>query len=412
MLRKKEKTDESRGETPRRQTQRNSARRALFSKPRKLVQMLTWSWDKDWQSKMAKSRLPVSVTIAVKVPWIGIKTCKICMAQSETLSELVAHLKQTHRPRKIVFVCSKCAGTYNTMIQATNHFPKCGIQRKSRVTTGEHKCDLCSCSFSRKSGLTNHVKSKHSETFFAIRKMDGNGKCGRKSLWTTNEVAYLQSLIKSEGSGKASYLKAEQHLGGRFSLEQIRLKCKALRARDRRNLKSNAPPELPNLTDFECPLPTVKSPVMVKKTLEKCLHKQEEKDGFLSPTTSCPKAVNKYVKQLIKRIGMKSIGSCSVRKKWCPSLTKRRMYAKTQRMYTKDKAKTARWILDGNKNITCTVERSLVHETYRNIWEAPEEYKGLGQFGLLPAAEISPFCYPISPEETLGAPERPQVPTG
>lgn len=150
--------------------------------------MLIWSWDKDWRSKMAKSRLPASVTIGIKVPWVDTKACKICMAEAETISGLVTHLRKTHRPRKIVFVCGKCAGTYNTLLQATSHFPKCVIPQKNKAAAGENRCDLCSRSFSRKSGLTIHVKSKHSGAYFTEVQMSevAGSLCGQQTRWITS----------------------------------------------------------------------------------------------------------------------------------------------------------------------------------------------------------------------------------
>lgn len=60
-------------------------------------------------------------------------------------------------------------------------------------------------------------------------------------MWAADKVDYLRKLITSEGSGRKTYQKAERHLGGRFSVEQILLKCKALQAKDRKNPKSSAP---------------------------------------------------------------------------------------------------------------------------------------------------------------------------
>lgn len=127
-------------------------------------------------------------------------------------------------------------------------------------------------------------------------------KCGRKSVWAADKVDYLRKLITSEGSSRKTYQKAERHLGGRFSVEQILLKCKALRAKDRKNPKSSAPLNLPDLSDLEFPLPAVEVRTTVKKILKKYLYKKEEREGFLSPRTSCPKTINTYVRRLIKLI--------------------------------------------------------------------------------------------------------------
>lgn len=68
------------------------------------------------------------------------------------------------------------------------------------------------------------------------------------------------------------------------------------------------------------------------------------------------------------------------------------MYRRTQPLYNKSRADAGKWVLGRNESSICIIKPGLVQKTYQAIWEAKDEFKGIGQFGLLPKEEMPPFC--------------------
>lgn len=215
MLRKKAQVDASMGETPRRQNQKGKVRKALFPKQKPMAGMLIWSWDKDWKNKMAKSQLPISVTIGLKIPWDKTKNCKICTTETSGLRGMIQHLQRAHKPRKMVYVCGRCAGTYSTLAQASSHYPKCGAPRKKKFTGGEYKCDFCPNTFSTKSGMTNHIRCKHSVAYLTEPQRSGKMAVSGRATWKSGEVEYLRDLMASKGSAKKCLSRSGTTPGGK-----------------------------------------------------------------------------------------------------------------------------------------------------------------------------------------------------
>ncbi len=80
---------------------------------------------------------------------------------------------------------------------------------------------------------------------------------------------------------------------------------------------------------------------------------------------------------------------------------KRSCYKSLQDQYQEDRPGAARWILDRKIKATCPIDPVATERAYKNIWEAQDDFRGLGQFGLLPETNNGVLYGPITPLEVL-----------
>lgn len=146
-------------------------RRTLFPSKKEKSGVLLFSWDKDWRKpQRLRGRLPPSVSVGLRAPWTG-QACTLCKVLLPTLKAALLHFTKTHRPRKVLFVCSKCARTYRTAENLSRHTPKCVHKRV--VSTGRVvPCLLCPARFSSR-GISLHLRSKHPVEYFGGLKGPG-----------------------------------------------------------------------------------------------------------------------------------------------------------------------------------------------------------------------------------------------
>lgn len=73
-----------------------------------------------------------------------------------------------------------------------------------------------------------------------------------------------------------------------------------------------------------------------------------------------------------------------------------------QTLFLKRRAQLAHYILTGQSNATCRIDPTTVYNTYQKIWQANDNFKGLGQFANLPlSAQPNPLDTPITALEVL-----------
>uniref|UniRef100_A0A3Q3MZ22 Reverse transcriptase domain-containing protein n=1 Tax=Mastacembelus armatus TaxID=205130 RepID=A0A3Q3MZ22_9TELE len=330
--------------------------------------------------------------------------CKFCHAELETGNDAVKHMKQVHRPWRVLLICSKCSGTYSTLPRVLTHIPKCGVSRK--MTEGSFKCTHCTGAFTSKRGLSLHARRKHL----------GSGVCEAPSqletshshsnrIWGIEETETLKDLIKLKG-GQPGFLEEARKALPKFSKTQIRHKYKYLKRKapsDGDLLPAPKAMDQMDLDQLKAPLPAADTVAVVKDTLLDCLVHSETTPG-LPPINDTPESLNNYVGELLRKLGTgKRAGQRLLgRRKAVRNRKRMRIRAKYRHMqwlYEKKKSSAAKLILDGVNHLECQIDPRLVAGTYRSVWEAEDSYMNLGGFGNIPQVDNSLLCQPVSPEE-------------
>lgn len=127
----------------------------------------------------------------------------------------------------------------------------------------------------------------------------------------------------------------------------------------------------------------------------------------LNPLTSTASTVNRFLKKWMKKLAPAQPKRLLVARprrslaKLGAKVRGRQRYRSMQKAWVRNRKDVARGILDGGGAVECTLKAHLLMKTYRNIWEKPDVFRGLGQFGLLPLIDNGPLCVPISPAEVL-----------
>lgn len=367
--------------------------------------MIFLSTEKGWKPKRASKGLPSTVMVGLRVPWL-VQPCRLCAVSLGSVSAAQTHLRKAHKPRVILFICGKCAGTHKTPHRAVCHATKCGATRSGAGTITGYACDTCPKSFSSQRGLTTHQKRKHLGLY--VSKAGARTAKATDGGWTQAELATLER-VHSDLGGKSGFLEAAVLALPHYTKAQIQQKWKSLRRlRSETADKSPAAAALAELPDLSEELPPRAPVALVKEHLTKTLQVNSA-DG-VSPLTSSCKEINGYLRKVLARLrtrgrarivstGMKTWSDRQKRLKQ----DKRLRYKNVQTLYRSNRSSAARLVLDGREQTTCRIDPKLISETYKGIWERDDNFLGLGQFASLPEADNSSLCPPISPAEALQA---------
>lgn len=302
---------------------------------------------------MTGGPLPNSVSVGVRVPWRP-QQCALCPKTLVTAREALSHIKRSHSVRQCLVICKICAMTRPSLGSAVTHASKCGAKRA--VVAGRpalYPCDFCPKSFSTKGGLSLHRRCKHTSV-------------------------YVEGTRAS--AGKPAKRRKASTAGISLNIDLSHLEV--------------APPDVP--------------PVRVlKPALLEALRGLDHVPGPLNPLTSSAATVNRVLKKWIRKLAPaqpKRRPIVNRRRPLGKSVTRvggRLRYRSIQRIYSRNHRDVARRVLDGEKVVLCALDVDLVARTYRNIWEKPDSFRSLGQFGVLPLIDNGPLCVPISPAEVL-----------
>eukprot|EP00064_Thunnus_orientalis_P024050 superscaffoldBa00009804_g24320 len=357
------------------------ARRALFPAGKR-AGMIFLSTEKGWKPKRASRGLPSTVMVGLRVPWL-VQPCRLCAASLGSVRAAQTHLRKAHKPRVILFICGKCAGTHKTPHRAACHAAKCGATRSGAGTITGFACDTCPKSFSSQRGLTAHQRRKHLGLY--VSKVGARTVKATNGGWTQAELATLER-VHSDLGGKSGFLEAAVLALPHYTKAQIQRKWRSLRRlRSKTADKSPAAVALVELPDLSEELPPRAPVALVKEHLTKTLQVNSA-DG-VSPLTSSCKAINDYLRKVLARLrtrgharivstGMKTWSDRQKRLK----KDKRLRYKNMQTLYRSNRSSAARLVLDGREQTTCRIDPKLVTETYKGIWERDDSFLSLGQF--------------------------------
>ncbi len=251
-----------------------------------------------------------------------------------------------------------------------------------------------------------HRRSKHTEIHFKELRLAGTTTKRPRGLWGEKEVAYLTKLLKEKVGDPGLYDEAQKHLGA-FTRRQIIGKCKQLKqlpighpTTPQGTLEGSTL----NLTGLLEPLPPQSPSRTAKRILDETLS-STVKAGCISPRTADPRLINSYVKKMVRVMTKGMVKKENRRLKSLPPNPtiniKKARYRAFQKLYCNDRPGAARWVLDGKIKATCTIDQGIVEMTYKKIWGASDDFRGLGQFGLLPEANNGVLYGPITPSEVL-----------
>lgn len=353
ILRKREDLLVSPLSSPRRRLARGSARRALFPGARPPTGLIFLSYDRGWR-RGTGGPLPSSVSIGVRIPWCT-QPCVLCPKVLVTAREALSHIKRSHNVRQCLVICKKCAMTRPSLGSAVTHTNRCGVRRSmvaNRPTP--FPCDLCPKAFPTKRGLSLHQRRKHSNDYMEKAKSSTRRPAKRRKV-STADVPLNIDLSHLE----------------------------------------TAPPDVAPIN-------------VMKPALLEALGGLDPDSWPFNPLTSSAATVNRVLKKWIKKLAPAQPRRMLIFNRKRPlgkTATKvggRLRYRSIQRLYARSRKDVATRVLDDREVVSCTLEAGLVTRTYRNIWEKPDSFRGLGQFGVLPSVDNSTLCTSISPAEVLG----------
>uniref|UniRef100_A0A4W6FV19 ribonuclease H n=1 Tax=Lates calcarifer TaxID=8187 RepID=A0A4W6FV19_LATCA len=388
-------------------------KRALFTPSKDKAGMTFLCANKTWRQNMSQGRLPKMVKVGLRVPWAS-QSCRLCDIELGSLREARTHLIRIHRPWKVFYRCSRCAGTFAHLPSVVCHVPKCTPrQTTTPADPGHYRCDLCTKVFSSSRGYSNHRRSKHTAAYLREKQGSQLKERNGNSHWSKEDTASLRQMIDEEGNSPGLYAKAAARFPT-MTPRQIREKCRLIRASARTSVVKSPTTHNANqdLRDLEVELPPQPSVAVLKEALEAQLTGGEGDEG-LDPLHCSGRDLNRYVRKVIRllcRQTPKVLGGKI--KRTSPGNPKRLKQSKRfrykimQTRYRRDRPTLARWILDGKEKSECPISRAEVASGYKRIWEAGDSFKGLGGFAAMPPADNSPLCVPISAEEALRAVRR------
>uniref|UniRef100_A0A8C4NSX5 ribonuclease H n=1 Tax=Dicentrarchus labrax TaxID=13489 RepID=A0A8C4NSX5_DICLA len=389
-------------------------RRVLFPRaPRTKPSMILMSWVKSWRSQMvARRRLPPFVWVGLRIPWLAWK-CPLCDTNLATAKEAVNHLSRVHYPKRILYLCRKCAGGYSSLARVTRHTPKCGTKLFATQLGASFTCSHCPGTFGSQRGLSNHKRAKHTMAYMSEVRTSAN----IGTVWTPDEEVCLEELRKEKGGKPGFYAAAVERLP-KFSKAQIRSKCRSLAKAacfaKAKTFHSNTSQGVKDFKHLRSVLPVVADVELVKENWTNVLAGMKTVRGGLSPQDDNSKNTSRYVKRISKQmrgdtapipLNRPSSGSAK-RLLRVHTLKKRFQYKILQSLYSRNRADAAKLILDGKAKTTCRVDVKQVERTYREVWGGTDGFVSLGQFGNLPQVDNGLFFGLITSDEALSAVKR------
>eukprot|EP00064_Thunnus_orientalis_P026168 superscaffoldBa00015598_g26652 len=220
----KRKEEESPAGTPKRKKVPSGAR-ALFPAGKR-AGMIFLSTEKGWKPKRASRGLPSTVMVGLRVPWL-VQPCRLCAASLGSVRAAQTHLRKAHKPRVILFICGKCAGTHKTPHRATCHAAKCGATQSGAGTITGFACNTCPKSFSSQRSPLAHQRRKHLGLYVS-KARERKAKTATDSGWTQAELATLER-VHSDLGGKSGFLEAAVSALPHYTKAQIQRKWRSLR---------------------------------------------------------------------------------------------------------------------------------------------------------------------------------------
>lgn len=338
--------------SPRRRLVRGSARRALFPKGRPPDGLIFLSYDRSWR-RGTGGRVPDFVSVGIRIPWLT-QQCVLCSKMLVTARGALSHIKRSHNVRQCLIICKICAMTRPSIGSAVTHASRCGIRRS--VVAGRptpFSCGLCPLSFSTKGGLSLHQRRKHSGDYMNKTTTSAYGPAKRRKVSTTAVTL----------NADLSHLETD-------------------------------PPVIPPVN-------------VLRPALLEALGSLDRVAWPFDPLTSSAVTVNRVLNKWIRKLAPtqpRRVSAFNRRKPLGRPVTKvggRLSYRSIQKAFVKNRKDVARRILDNESTATCGLEIGLVTRTYRGVWEKPDVFQSLGQFGVLPLVDNSPLCVPVSPAEVL-----------
>uniref|UniRef100_A0A673BF16 ribonuclease H n=1 Tax=Sphaeramia orbicularis TaxID=375764 RepID=A0A673BF16_9TELE len=388
-------------------------RRTLFHNVAKQG-MVIFSFNKDWRQSFSGKALPYSVMIGLKIPWSD-QSCRLCSIRLPSAKDAWKHIKNVHRSRRVLFLCTKCASYKNTLRQALTHAPKCKPRIKSRPRLmTPHKCGECSRIFSSVRGLSLHRRGAHLESYLHKPTAIPPHKRGNaQAVWTEPLLHILQSILDTCPSKRGCVKQAMEALP-MFTKGQIIYRCRALRKN--RYSPKDTPCPIGNDLDRAIeglelemdPVPTVS---VVRKGLWLAFKSSDFK--HVKPMPMTPFHIGKKVKTLTSILRRRNPKIVAKSKRSCLGTTgktapvhPRTMFKMRQEAAEKSMDTLAAEILDGRSGSQCEIDGKVIHMTYKGIWERADAFKTLGQFGKLPSVDNSHFACPITEHEVVKALKR------
>lgn len=189
-----------------------------------------------------------------------------------------------------------------------------------------------------------------------------------------------------------------------FMNESETVACKPAK---RRKVSTTAVTLNDNLSHLETAPPGIPPVNVLRPALLEALRGLDRGTWPFDPLTSSTATVNRFLKQWMRKLAPAQPKRLPVFNRKRPlgrTVTKvggRLSYRSIQEAFVKSRRDVARRVLDNESTAACTLEIGLVTRTYRSVWEKPDVFQSLGQFGVLPLIENAPLCCPISPAEVL-----------
>lgn len=331
--------------TPLRGRMRRIPRRRLFSK-RTDPGMLFFCVNKKWRSNFKNKMLPSEVMVGLRIPWMNQK-CKLCPARISSLREAMRHMRMCHKAKKLIFLCFTCAGYRCSMRQSIAHASKC---KKSYETItspkGNFNCSHCSKTFKSQRGLSQHRRRMHLSTYLnsPTRDQEAHTPMSGDSGVIINALSGTTIPQMDVVSG---------------------LKTSLMMAMKKDEFKHVAPKRM--------------SYGSLSKKVSRMIISIQELNGIIPRGATTKNPFNR--------------GTSSGRAK--------AKFRRTQNHFASSMKDLASEILDGAIRLPCGIPKDTIWRAYKDIWETPDKFVGLGAFGSCPKADNSQFELPILPEDVL-----------
>lgn len=349
--------------------------------------------------------------------------CPVCHELFDNASRLLAHFEQRHRGCKARFQCEKCGRSDGRLHSVLIHSGRCkGVVPRP---SGNFKCCECPKSFKSKSGLSQHKRHVHPKLRNEERISQAVKRPGQRgvhrSCWSEEEVASLEVLYLEVKDQKAYCKLIAERLLTKTS-KQVSDKIRDLKKRGKWN---PVPPTVGSASDVALRL---KGPPEEKTRVREVelLLKNAWLRGKIK-TSEIPDAAvilekwacGENVADQVEDVTVDFLVSClpdpkSPAKKERVRKDKRKdfrvsrrrrcrqyEYAQVQNLFKNDRAKAAKFILDGKLDQMCQLEIADVESFYRQKLEVRRPFENLGQFKGFCMANNGPFRKPIKRKEVV-----------